>query len=71
MQSILTDPLLTHSAKNGVLGAVLSGLRKEAPTRKSRPGKHFQLKAGERIRTADVQLGKKPRRRRKPRKNKD
>ena len=56
-KSILTDPLLTHSAKNGVFGAVLSGPRKEARTRKSRPDKQFQSKAGERIRTADVQLG--------------
>ncbi len=55
---ILTDPLLTHSAKNGVFGAVLSGPGKEARTRKSRPDKYFQVKAGERIRTADVQLGK-------------
>ncbi len=57
-QSILTDPLLTHSAKNGVFGAVLSGPRKKTRTGKSRPDKHFQLTAGERIRTADVQLGK-------------
>ena len=55
---ILTDPLLTHSAKNGVFGAVLSRPREKARTRKSRPDKHFQVKAGERIRTADVQLGK-------------
>lgn len=58
MRSILTDPLLTHSAKNGVFRAVLSRPREKARTRKSRPDKHFQVKAGERIRTADVQLGK-------------
>ena len=58
MQSILTDPLLTHSPKNGLFWAVLSEPTKQARTRKSRPDKHFQVKAGERIRTADVQLGK-------------
>ena len=57
---IHTDPLLTHWAKNGVFEAVLTEPRKKARTRKSRPDKHFQVKAGERIRTADVQLGKSP-----------
>ncbi len=57
-KSILTDPLLTHSSKNGVCWAVLSGPRTKAQTRQSRLDKHAQLIAGERIRTADVQLGK-------------
>ena len=54
---ILTDPLLTHWAKNGVFRAVLSAPTKKAQTYKLRPFNHLAFKAGERIRTADVQLG--------------
>ena len=55
---ILTDPLLTHWAKNGVFYAVLSAPTKKAQARKLRPFKDLSFTAGERIRTADVQLGK-------------
>ncbi len=55
---ILTDPLLTHSAKNGVFRAVSFGPTIKAKARKLRPFKDLSFKAGERIRTADVQLGK-------------
>ncbi len=55
---ILTDPLLTHWAKNGVFPAVLRSPTKKAQARKLRPFNHLQFKAGEGIRTLDVQLGK-------------
>ncbi len=54
----LTDPLLTHSAKNGVFQAVFGSPMKKAQARKLRPFKKFRLKAGDGIRTHDVQLGK-------------
>jgi len=56
-ERILTDPLLTHWAKNGVFRAVFSAPTKKAKARKLRPLKDLSFKAGERIRTADVQLG--------------
>ena len=58
MQSIPPDSLLTHSSQDGVFRAVLSEPMKKGRTHKSRLEKQFRSKAGERIRTADVHLGK-------------
>jgi len=52
-----TDPLLTHSSKNAVIIGHWPFSSKKARTRKSRPYKHFHRKAGDGIRTHDVQLG--------------
>ena len=53
-----TDPLLTHSSKNAVFIGHWPFLTKKARTRKPRPFKYLRSKAGEGIRTLDVQLGK-------------
>ncbi len=50
-----SDQLMTNSASWHSFLAVSS---EKARTRKSRPCKHFHQKAGDRIRTDDVQLGK-------------
>ena len=55
---ILTDPLLTHSAKNGVFKVVFERPTKKARVRKLRPFNQFHAIAGDGIRTHDVQLGK-------------
>ncbi len=57
---IPTDPLLTHSVKNGGFHAIPVGSKKKAEASKLRPFQHLRFTAGERIRTADVQLGKLP-----------
>ena len=53
-----TDQLLTNSSDNPLFLADFGQCNKKARTRKSLPYKHLGCKAGERIRTADVQLGK-------------
>ena len=53
-----TDPLLTHSSKNAVIIGHKAPRTKNARTRKFVRSKHFDSKAGEGIRTLDVQLGK-------------
>ena len=55
---IPTDPLLTHSVKNGVFDAIPVGPKKKAEASKLRPFQHLRHTAGDRIRTDDVQLGK-------------
>jgi hypothetical protein len=52
-----TDPLLTHSSKNAVIIGHWPISSKKARTRKSRPFKYLHSKAGDGIRTHDVQLG--------------
>ncbi len=56
--SKLTDPLLTHCPEKPRFWPVSWTATRKAQTRKSGPGEHFCLKAGDRIRTDDVQLGK-------------
>jgi len=53
-----TDQLLTNSSDNSLFSGNFGQCNRKARTRKSLPHKHFRCKAGERIRTADVQLGK-------------
>ena len=53
-----TDPLLTHSSKNAVIIGHWPVSSEKAQARKPRPCKHFHSKAGDGIRTHDVQLGK-------------
>jgi hypothetical protein len=50
-----SDQLLTNSAS---WHSFLAHSSEKAQTRKPRPCKHFHSKAGDRIRTDDVQLGK-------------
>ncbi len=53
-----SDPLMTHSSENAVFIGHWPAPTEKARTRKPRPCKHFHQKAGDRIRTDDVQLGK-------------
>ena len=55
---ILTDPLLTHSLENVVILGPWGEAREKGMSHKPMPSNGLGLKAGERIRTADVQLGK-------------
>ena len=55
---ILTDPLLTHCPKNGGFLSVLKCSKKNARARKPVRFSELHFKAGDRIRTDDVQLGK-------------
>ena len=52
-----TDPLLTHSSKNVVIIRHKRLSSEKAQAHKPRPLKHFHSKAGDGIRTHDVQLG--------------
>jgi hypothetical protein len=63
-----SDQLMTNSASWHSFLAVSS---EKARTRKSRPCKHFHQKAGDRIRTDDVQLGNSSQSDSKPRTDKD
>ena len=55
---ILTDPLLTHSLENAVFLGRWRQAHEKGMSHKPMPGKELGFTAGERIRTADVQLGK-------------
>ncbi len=55
---ILTDPLLTHSLENAVFLGPWRETHEKGMSHKPMPSNGLALKAGERIRTADVQLGK-------------
>ncbi len=55
---ILTDPLLTHSLENVSFIGHSSGQNEKGMSRKPMPFNCLCFKAGDRIRTGDVQLGK-------------
>ena len=70
MRCVRADPLLTHFPVRAVLIGHWAAWDENARVRKPFVGKDLHVIAGERIRTADVQLGKKPSRTRKPRQDK-
>jgi len=58
--SNVTDPLLTHSFRNAAFIGHWPVFYEKGMSRKPMPNKQLHSKAGDRIRTDDVQLGKMP-----------